>query len=89
LDWFCSPRRRSGTLEDFGLAYMAIIPLEIILISFSPAIVDGGFGWALVGATVVFGLGTLLVARQVGWWANARQEPEPERKEPVETGANP
>jgi glutamate:Na+ symporter, ESS family len=72
------PKRRSSTLEDFGLAYIAIVPVEIILISFSPMIVTNGYGWVLVAATVAFGLFTLLVARKVGWWATRSQETERE-----------
>jgi ESS family glutamate:Na+ symporter len=72
------PKRRSGTLEDFGLAFIFIVPLEIILISFSPAIVHNGYGWVLVAATVAFGLVTLLVARRVGWWAARSAPPDAE-----------
>jgi ESS family glutamate:Na+ symporter len=86
------PRHKSGTLPDFGLAYVAIIPIEIVLISLSPQIVSNGYGWVLVAATVVFGIATLAVARAVGWWKVGAEnvsaepqladEPQPARAQP-------
>lgn len=79
------PRHKSGTLTDFGLAYVAIIPIEIILISLSPQIVSDGYGWLLMAGTIVFGLVVLAVARAVGWWRVKDDEPTPEpaEREPV------
>lgn len=62
-------RGKSGTLEDFGIAYLGVAPAEIILITVVPVAVASGFGWAVVGATLAFGVLTVLLARMLGWWA--------------------
>jgi ESS family glutamate:Na+ symporter len=62
-------RNRSSTLEDFGLAYLGVAPVEILLISVAPIVVGAGFAWGLAGATIAFGVLTIVLARALGWWA--------------------
>lgn len=75
------PRLKSKTLEDFGMAYVGIAPVEIILISTAPVLTNSGYGWALVAATLGFGVVTLIIARMVGWWSVAPPETEGEGTE--------
>ncbi|MEV0167646.1 sodium/glutamate symporter [Nonomuraea fuscirosea] len=77
------PRNRSRTLEDFGLAYLGVAPVEILLITTAPIVVTAGFAWGLAGACVAFGVVTLVLARVFGWWglpaaAGAEEEPAPQ-----------
>jgi glutamate:Na+ symporter, ESS family len=72
------PRLKSKTLEDFGMAYVGIAPVEIFLISTAPVLTNSGYGWALVAATLGFGVVTLIIARMVGWWSVAPPETEDE-----------
>lgn len=78
-------RNKSNTLEDFGIAYLGVAPAEIVLITVVPVAVSAGFGWAVVAATLAFGVFTVLLARMLGWWSVplredvASQSTQPER----------
>lgn len=57
------PQLKSGTLEDFGLAYIPVTPVEITAVTFVPVLVMAGAAWAVVGiwgtiavAAVIVGL---------------------------------
>lgn len=57
------PKLKSNTLEDFGLAYIPVTPVEITAVTFVPALVMAGAAWAVVGiwgaiavGAVIFGL---------------------------------
>jgi ESS family glutamate:Na+ symporter len=43
------PELKSGTLEDFGLAYIPVTPVEITAVTFVPPLVIAGAAWAVVG----------------------------------------
>lgn len=43
------PDLKSGTLEDFGIAYIPVTPVEISAATFVPALVMAGAAWAVVG----------------------------------------
>jgi ESS family glutamate:Na+ symporter len=70
------PRLRSGTLEDYGLAYLFIASLEVSLIVFLPPLV--GAGHVLVPALVLTGAAIVclaLSAQFVGWFTPSPTEP--------------
>ena len=57
------PQLKSGTLEDFGIAYIPVTPVEITAVTFVPVLVIAGAAWAVVGiwgaiavAAVIVGL---------------------------------
>ncbi|MDK6521547.1 hypothetical protein QP173_09170, partial [Aerococcus urinae] len=65
--------------EQFGYAYLPVVPVEISAVSFVPVMALAGMGWAVVGvwgAIAVLGL-------LGGWWvvrsghANTHGEPGP------------
>jgi len=62
------PKFQSKTLQDVGIAYLPIAPLEILVITAAPIIFSLGWGlWfslACLAATFI----CLYVTRQVGWW---------------------
>lgn len=43
------PKLKSGTLEDFGLAYIPVTPVEITAVTFVPVLVMAGAAWVVVG----------------------------------------
>ncbi|WP_278373282.1 sodium/glutamate symporter [Brevibacterium casei] len=43
------PKLKSRTLEDFSLAYLPVIPVEIAAVTFAPLLVIAGAAWAVVG----------------------------------------
>ncbi len=63
------PDAESKTLDDYGLAYIPIAPVEILLITFAPVFVITGnaFWFVAIAAAVV--LGIYLIARK-GKWLN-------------------
>jgi len=43
------PELKSNALEDFGIAYIPVTPVEISAVTFVPALVLAGAAWAVVG----------------------------------------
>lgn len=43
------PKLKSGTLEEFGYAYLPVVPVEISAVSFAPILAIAGASWAIVG----------------------------------------
>lgn len=43
------PKLKSGTMEQFGVAYIPVVPVEIAAVSFVPLLVIAGLSWAVVG----------------------------------------
>jgi ESS family glutamate:Na+ symporter len=43
------PKLRSGTMEDFALAYIPVVPVEVTAVTFVPSMVLAGAAWAVVG----------------------------------------
>lgn len=43
------PRMTSRTLEDFSIAYLPVVPVEVAAVTFVPLLVIGGAAWTAVG----------------------------------------
>ncbi|MFC7404622.1 sodium/glutamate symporter [Georgenia alba] len=43
------PRMRSRTLEDFAIAYLPVLPVEVTAVTFTPVLVIAGGAWAVAG----------------------------------------
>lgn len=56
------PKLNSRTLEDFSLAYLPVIPVEVAAVTFAPLLVLGGAAWAVVGIWGAIAVGALAVA---------------------------
>jgi ESS family glutamate:Na+ symporter len=73
------PRMKSRTLEDFSVAYLPVLPVEITAVSFVPLLVIAGGAWAVVGIwgaiAVVALVGAFLVMRTAKRGADATAEP--------------
>lgn len=61
------PELKSNTLEDFGIAYIPVTPVEITAVTFVPPLVIAGAAWAVVGIwgviAVVAVIAGLFIAR--------------------------
>lgn len=55
------PRLRSRTLEDFAIAYLPLLPVEVTAVTFTPVLVLAGAGWAIAGIWGAIAVVALLV----------------------------
>ena len=68
------PNNESSTLDDFGIAYLFVIPMEIGLVTFGPQTLLSGHGWMLAGITTLPALFLVLFFPAL----NRRQKRAPE-----------
>lgn len=61
------PKQDSETLDDFGLAYVPIAPVEIALITFAPLFIVNGQHWLFIVITLVAVLAILLFSYSQKW----------------------
>lgn len=61
------PDLKSNTLDDFGLAYIPIAPVEIAIVTFSPFLLMNQYAWVYVGATLGAAVIILILSRINGW----------------------
>ena len=66
------PKQESETLEDFGLAYVPIAPVEIALITFGPLFIASGQHWLFVAITIILTLMILFFSYSQGWVKKSR-----------------
>ena len=69
------PRLKSGTMEDFGLAYVAYAPFEIAITILAPTVVAAGFTLAFGGITTALAAVILLLPFLLGWTKANRKTP--------------
>lgn len=55
------PKLESNTLEDFGIAYIPVTPVEITAVTFVPPLVIAGAAWAVVGIWGVIAVAAVIV----------------------------
>ncbi|NYJ66328.1 Na+/glutamate symporter [Pseudoclavibacter chungangensis] len=59
------PKMTSRTLEDFSIAYLPVVPVEVAAVTFVPLLVIGGAAWAAVGIwgaiAIVAAIGAVIV----------------------------
>ena len=62
------PKRETGALDDYALAYLPCAPVEILLISLVPVAFVSGFGlWVMLGC-LLLSLAILFLAWRLHWW---------------------
>ncbi|GAA3731050.1 sodium/glutamate symporter [Salinicoccus jeotgali] len=61
------PRLESNTLEDYGLAYIPIAPVEIALITFAPLFIASGQHWLFALITIGASAAILIFSYTRGW----------------------
>ena len=66
------PDAKSKTLDDYGLAYIPIAPVEILLVTFAPLLVLNSQSWVFVAVTFVFSFVIYLMAIKYKWLSRTR-----------------
>jgi ESS family glutamate:Na+ symporter len=67
------PDMRSGALRDYGVAYLGIMPFEVITLAILPGIIMSGYGWTYTIFTVLVCLTLLILFRQRNWISRERR----------------
>ena len=62
------PELKSNTLNDFGLAFIVIAPVELMLITFSPVMVVNSQSWLFITITLGFTILISALAIKKGWF---------------------
>ena len=62
------PKRETGALDDYALAYLPCAPVEIVLISLVPVAFTSGFGLGLMLGCLLPSLAILFLAWRLKWW---------------------
>ncbi|MCZ2260308.1 sodium/glutamate symporter [Sporosarcina sp. G11-34] len=66
------PEAKSKTLDDYGLAYIPIAPVEILLITFAPLLVLNSQSWVFVAMTFGVTFVIYLMAIKYKWLSRTR-----------------
>lgn len=61
------PKLKSGTLEEFGVAYIPVAPVETLTVTFVPVLVTAGAVWVVGGVWTAVGLLALVLPWMLGW----------------------
>lgn len=61
------PKLKSGTLEEFGVAYIPVAPVETATVTFVPVLLSAGAAWAVGGAWAAVGVLALVLPWLAGW----------------------
>lgn len=61
------PKLKSGTLEEFGVAYIPVAPMETLTVTFVPVMITAGAVWAVGGLWATVGLLALALPWLCGW----------------------
>ena len=56
------PKLKSGTMEQFGVAYIPVVPVEIAAVSFVPLLLIAGLAWSVVGIWGAIAVAAILVS---------------------------
>lgn len=61
------PDHKTTTLQDYSISYIALVPFEVIIITFGPIMMIKGMGLIFGGTLVTLALVLYVVARSAGW----------------------
>jgi glutamate:Na+ symporter, ESS family len=68
------PELKSKTMDDYALAYIGMVPVEIVIITFSPILFSIGFSWVMPIALLLVGAVIIVVHKHFGLWGNRVEE---------------
>jgi len=68
------PDLKSRTLDDFGLAYIPIAPVEILIVTFAPIMVVNSQSWLFILLSLGFALIIGIIAKLNGWFSFKKKE---------------
>lgn len=61
------PKSESKTLDDYGLAYIPIAPVEILLVTFAPMLVLNSQGWVFIAIVAAFSAIIVFMSFKYKW----------------------
>lgn len=61
------PKSESKTLDDYGLAYIPIAPVEILLVTFAPIFVLNSQGWVFIAIVAAFSAVIVFMSWRYKW----------------------
>ena len=67
LERIVDPQTKSGTMDDYALAYLPIAPVEIILITLIPIAFSAGWGALLMWLCLAIAFLLVLLAMRMRW----------------------
>lgn len=62
------PELKSKTMDDYALAYIGMVPVEVIIITFSPLLVSIGYPWVMPIALLLVGMAIILIHKHFKLW---------------------
>jgi ESS family glutamate:Na+ symporter len=62
------PELKSKTIDDYALAYIGMVPIEIMIITFAPILVSIGHPWIMPVALILLGVIIIVVHKSFGLW---------------------
>lgn len=65
------PKSESKTLDDYGLAYIPIAPVEILLVTFAPIFVLNSQGWVFLSIVAAFSAVIVFMSWRYKWLTKA------------------
>lgn len=63
------PELKSKTLDYYGIAYVPVGILDIVIVALAPLLVLSGLAWPLALATLAIGIAILVTSKLLGLWA--------------------
>jgi glutamate:Na+ symporter, ESS family len=61
------PKLDSGTVDEFGIAYVGFAPVEIAMAIVAPLVVVAGFTASFIAVTLAVGFGLLVLTFALRW----------------------
>lgn len=55
-------------MDDYALAYIGMVPVEVIIITFSPLLVSIGYPWVMPIALLLVGMAIILIHKHFKLW---------------------
>ncbi|PAQ15797.1 sodium:glutamate symporter [Bacillaceae bacterium SAOS 7] len=65
------PKLKSKTMDDYAIAYLGMIPVEMTIISMAPILYMSGLPWVFPTVLLLVGIAIIAVYRLKGWWGQS------------------
>lgn len=69
------PELKSKTMDDYALAYIGMVPVEILIITFGPILVTAGHPWILPIILLIGAAAIIAAYKYFGLWGLSQKEP--------------
>lgn len=68
------PELKSKTMDDYAVAYIGMVPVEIAIITFSPILFSTGHPWVMPIILIIVGAAIIALHKYFGLWGHNRIE---------------